>query len=65
MSYEYQDNKKSTDTSDIAPGAPIWFRASSGVHNNRDAGHGYSAQIRYHYPKVDIQEVVLSPDSVK
>ena len=44
MSYEYQDNKKSTDTSDIAPGAPIWFRAASGVHNNRDAGHGYSAQ---------------------
>ena len=43
MSYEYQDNKKSTDTSDIAPGAPIWFRAASGIHNNRDAGHGYSA----------------------
>ena len=42
--YEYQDNKKSTDTSKIAPGAPIWYRAASGIHNNRDAGHGYSAQ---------------------
>ena len=40
----FQDNKKSTDTSQIAPGAPIWYRAASGVHNNRDAGHGYSAQ---------------------
>ena len=38
-----QDNKKSTPTSDIAPGSPLWYASAQGIHHQKDFGPGYDS----------------------
>lgn len=38
-----QDNKKTTPTSNIAPGTPLWYDSSAGKHHQKDFGPGYDS----------------------
>ena len=40
---EPKDNKKTTPTSDIAPGSPLWYASATGVHHQKDFGPGYDS----------------------